>query len=196
MARGNKRRGLYWTTTSTCVDMVNAVESDSSSTLWHKRLNHISKKGLNVLAKKKLLSNFRSAKLEKCEHCLAGKQNRVSFKSYPPSRKTELLELVHSDLCGPMKTKTLGGALYFVTFIDNCSSKLWVYVLKTKDQVLGVFKQFQASVERETGNKLKCIRTDNGGEYCGPFDEYCKHQGIRHQKTPPKTLSLMVWLRG
>ena len=170
--------------------MVNAVDSDNSSTLCHKRLSHISEKGLNVLAKKKLLSNFQSAKLEKCEHCLAGKQNRVSFKSYPPSRKTELLELVHSDLCGPMKTKTLGGALYFVTFIDDCSRKLWVYVLKTKDQVLGVFKQFQASVERETGKKLKCIRTDNGGEYCGPFDEYCKHQGIRHQKTPPKTPQL------
>ena len=140
MARGNIRRGQYWTTASTCVDMVNAVESDSSSTLWHKRLSHISEKGLNVLAKKKLLSYFQSAKLEKCENCLAGKQNRVSFKSYPPSRKTELLELVHSDLCGPMKTKTLGGALYFVTFIDDCSRKLWVYVLKTKYQVLGVFK--------------------------------------------------------
>ena len=50
--------------------------------------------------------------------------------------------------------------------------------------MLGVFKQFQALIERETGKKLKCICTDNGGEYCGPFDEYCKHQGIRHQKTP------------
>ena len=110
---------------------------------------------------------MKNAKLEKCEHCLAGKLNRVSFKSYPTSIKTELLELVHSDLCGPMKTKTLGGAVDFVTFIDDCSRKLWVYVLKTKDQVLGVFKQFQASVERETGKKLKCICTDNGGEYCG-----------------------------
>ena len=98
MARGNKRRGLYWTTASACVDMVNAVESDNSSTLWHKRLSHISEKGLTILAKKKLLSNFQSAKLEKCEHCLAGKQNRVSFKSYPHSRKAELLELVHSNL--------------------------------------------------------------------------------------------------
>ena len=88
--------------------MVNAIEDDKSSTLWHKRLSHISEKGLNVLAKKKLLSDCKGAKLEKCEHCLAGKQNRVSFKSNPPSRKTELLELVHSDLCGPMKTKTLG----------------------------------------------------------------------------------------
>ena len=107
--------------------MVTAVESDKSSMLWHKRLRHISEKGLNVLAKRKFLSNFISAKLEKCEHCLAGKQNRVSFKYYPSSRKTELLELVHSDLCGPIKTKILDGALYFVTFIDDCSRKLWVY---------------------------------------------------------------------
>ena len=92
--------------------------------------------------------------------------------------------LVHSDLCVPMKTKTLGGSLYFVTIIDDFSRKIWVSVLKTKEQVLSVFKQFQASVERETEKKLKYIRTDNGGEYCGPFDEYCKHQGIRHQKTP------------
>ena len=88
VARGNKRRGLYWTTASTYVDMLNAVESDSSSKLWHHRLSHISEKGLTVLANKKLLSNFQSAKLEKSEHCLDGKQNRVSFKSYPPSRKT------------------------------------------------------------------------------------------------------------
>ena len=46
--------------------------------------------------------------------------------------------------------------------------------------MLGVFKQFQALIERETGKKLKCICTDNGGEYCGAFDEYCKHKGIRH----------------
>ena len=96
--------------------------------------------------------------------------------------------MVHSDLYGLMRTKTFGGGLYFVTFINDHSRKLWVYVLKTKDQVLGVFKQFQASVEKETGKKLKCIRTDNGGEYCGPLDEYCRqYQGIRHQKTPPET---------
>ena len=89
-----------------------------------------------------------------------------------------------------MKTRSLGGALYFVTFIDDHSRKIWVYTLKTKDQVLDVFKQFQALVQRQTGKKLKCIRTDNGGEYTGPFDEYCIQQGIRHQKTPPKTPQL------
>ncbi|RDX88985.1 hypothetical protein CR513_29347, partial [Mucuna pruriens] len=95
-----------------------------------------------------MLPGLKNAELEKCSHCMAGKQTRVSFKKHPPSRKSELLELVHSDVCGPLK----------------------VYVLKTKDQVLEKFKQFQALVERQSGKKVKCIRSDNGGEYCGPFD--------------------------
>ena len=100
-----------------------------------------------------------------------------------------VLDLIHSDLCGPMP-KSLGGAQYFVTFIDDHSRKTWVYLLKTKNQVLEVFKQFLSLVERQTGKKLKCIRTDNGGEYTGPFHAYCKEHGIRHQMTPPKTPQL------
>ena len=190
VARGTKRSNLYLMQASTSSATVNVTENDSSTELWHRRLSHMSEKGLSCLAKKNLLSGLKSATLKNCAHCLAGKQKRVSFKRHPPSRKSELLELVHSDVCGPLKVRSHGGALYFVTFIDDCSRKLWVYALKTKDQVLDVFKQFQASVERQTGKKLKCIRTDNGGEYRGPFDEYCRSQGIRHQKTPPKTPQL------
>jgi len=101
-----------------------------------------------------------------------------------------LLELVHSDVCGPLKVKSFTGALYFITFIDDCSRKLWVYALKTKDQVLEKLKEFHVLVERQSGKKLKCIRTDNGGEYCGSFDVYCKKYGIKHEKTPPKTPQL------
>ncbi|GKA23616.1 retrovirus-related pol polyprotein from transposon TNT 1-94 [Tanacetum coccineum] len=117
-------------------------------------------------------------------------QTRRAFKSRPSFRTENILDLVHSDVCGPMKTKTLGGCSYFVTFIDDHSRKVWVYTLKTKDQVLDVFKQFHALVERQTGKKLKCIRSDNGGEYIGPFDAYCREHGIQHQKTPPKTPQL------
>jgi transposase InsO family protein len=166
------------------------MDDGSSVELWHKRLAHISEKDLTILAKKNLLSGMRSADLKKYTHCLAGKQNRVAFKSFPSTRKPGILDLVHSDVCGPMKTKTLGGCLYFATFIDDHSRKVWVYTLKTKDQVLDVFKQFQPSTERQTGKKLKCIRTDNGGEYLGPFYQYCKQQGIRHQRTPLKTSQL------
>ncbi|RDX88387.1 hypothetical protein CR513_30024, partial [Mucuna pruriens] len=130
-------------------------------------LSHISEKGLNCLAKNDMLSGLKNAELEKCSHCMVSKQTRVSFKKHPPSRKSELLELVHSDVCDPLKVKSFSGAFYFVTFIDDCSTKLWVYVLKTKDQVLEKFKQFQALVERQSGKK-----------------------GIRHEKTPPKTPQL------
>jgi hypothetical protein len=145
---------------------------------------------MSLLSKRNILSGVHDVHLKKCSHCLAGKQNRVSFKSHPPSRKENILDLVHSDVCGPMKTRTLGGCSYFVTFIDDHSRKVWVYTLKSKDQVFDVFKQFHASVERQTGKKLKCIRTDNGGEYIGPFDSYCREHGIRHQKSPPKTPQL------
>ncbi|GJX69857.1 putative RNA-directed DNA polymerase [Tanacetum coccineum] len=143
-----------------------------------------------ILSKKNVLSGVHDINLKKCSHCLAGKQTRLAFKSRSPFRMENILDLVHSDVCGPMKTKTLGGCSYFVTFIDDHSRKVWVYTLKTKDQVLDVFKQFHALVERQTGKKLKCIRTDNGGEYIGPFDAYCREHGIQHQKTPPKTPQL------
>ena len=130
---------------------------------------------------------LRNAELEKCSHCMAGKQTRVSFKKHPPSRKSKLLELVHFDVCGPLKVKSFSDALYFVTFIDDCFRKLWVYVLQQKDQVLEKLKEFHAIVERQSSKKLKCICSDNGGEYRGPFDVYCKQHGIRQEKTPPKT---------
>ena len=87
-----------------------------------------------------LLADLKGAKLEKGAHCLDGKQNKVYFKSHPPSRKSQVLELVNSDLFSSIRTPTFGGGLCFLTFIDDHSRKLWVYVLKTKDQVLGVFK--------------------------------------------------------
>jgi hypothetical protein len=85
-----------------------------------------------------------------CTHCLVGKQRRVSFHISSPSRKTNILDLVHTDDC-IMKTQTLGCALYYVTFTDDHSRKVWIFALKTKDQVLNVFKVFHMKVERKIG---------------------------------------------
>ncbi|RDX93216.1 hypothetical protein CR513_24551, partial [Mucuna pruriens] len=112
-----------------------------------------------------MLLGLKNVELEKCSHCMAGKQTKVSFKKHPPSRKSKLLKLVHSDVCGLMKVKSFSGAPYFVTFIDDCSRKFWVYTLKKKDQVLEKFKQFQALVDRQSGKKVKCIHSDNGALY-------------------------------
>ncbi|RDX73801.1 hypothetical protein CR513_46532, partial [Mucuna pruriens] len=101
VARGEKISKLYWTKALVAKDNVNTMDMEAS--LWHRRLSHISEKGLTCLAKKDMLPGLKNAELEKCSHCMAGKQTRVSFKKHPPSRKSELLELVHSDVCGPLK---------------------------------------------------------------------------------------------
>ena len=132
---------------------INLVESETLSELWHKRLSHMSERRITCLAESNFLADMKQTKVKRCVHCLAGKQKRVSFHSHPPSRKSKLLELVHSDLCGSFKVKSKGGALYFATFIDDHSCKILVYPLKSKDQVLDVFKLFHALSERQTGKR-------------------------------------------
>ncbi|GAA0152202.1 hypothetical protein LIER_10741 [Lithospermum erythrorhizon] len=114
-----------------------------------------------------------------------GKQHRVKFNKVS-QRRNAILELMYSDVCGPMKVKTMGGNSYFIRYIDDYSRKVSIFALKTKDQVCETFKYLHQLVERETKNILKCIRIDNGGEYIGDFDRYCKSKGIRHEQSVPK----------
>ncbi|CAM8949433.1 unnamed protein product [Rhodiola kirilowii] len=186
VARGKLCCTLYKTYGKIRVGELNIVD-DSSPSLWHKRLGHISEKGLQVLAKKSLISIIKGTSVDSCDYCLFGKQHRVGFKS-KFSRRENLLDLVHSDVCGPMEVESLGHHKYFVTFIDDASRKVWIHLLKTKDQVFQTFQNFHAMVERATGKTLKCLLTDNGGEYISAaFTEYCLKHGIRHVKTVPHT---------
>jgi len=75
--------------------------------------------------------------------------------------KAERLELVHTDVWGKASIFSLGGSLYFVTFIDDSSRKVWIYSLKHKSDVFNVFKKWLAQVENELGWKLKCLKSDN-----------------------------------
>lgn len=188
VARGKKQRSLYVMQARVCNGDVN-VAGDASSDLWHNRLGHMGEKGLQILSKKDYLPNFSGMPLHSCVDCLDGKQHRVAFRSRPPFRRKHALDLVHTDVCS-MDAKSHRGAQYFVTFIDDYSRKLWAFVLKSKDQVLDAFKEFHVRVERESDRKLKCVRSDNGGEYRGPFENYCKSQGIKLEKTVPKTPQL------
>ena len=111
----------------------------------------MSERELQVLFKKELLPGLKDTLLKPYVHCLAGKQHLVSFHKNCASRYEIVLELIHSNVCWPLKAITHSGALYFVSFIDDYSRKVWVFLLKTKDKVLEVFKHFQAMVEREIG---------------------------------------------
>lgn len=94
-----------------------------------------------------------------------------------------MLELVHSDVCDPMRTKSIGGAAYFATFIDDTSRWVDVYFLKSKSDVKEAFLKYKALIENQTECRIKALRTDNGFEYCGP--EFTKEEeaGIRRERT-------------
>jgi hypothetical protein len=89
-----------------------------------------------------------------CEACIEGKHQRTTFPKDEATRASKLLELVHSDVCGSMKTTSRGGAQYFVTFIDDFSRKMHVYLLRVKGEVFDKFKEYKALVENQTGMKL------------------------------------------
>ena len=159
--------------------------------LWHERYGHLNMKSLQKLVRDDLVKgfNFNHTKdLNFCETCIKGKHKKSVFPTSGGTRAAEPLDLVHSDVCGKMNARSLGGAEYFLTFIDDRTHYTWVYVLKRKDEVFGCFLRWKALVEKSSGRKLKAIRTDNGGEYTSTmFEDYLKSEGIRHECTIPKT---------
>ena len=117
----------------------------------------MSKSGIQFLSRSGYILGLDFSKFSMCEHFLYGKQ-AINSPSTVSKKRSEPLELVHNDVCGPMPTVSMGGASYFVTFIDDFSWKVWAYPLKRKDEVLLVFKHFVTLVETETSRKVKCLR--------------------------------------
>jgi len=97
------------------------------------------------------LSELKSVELDFCEDYVYGKQHRVSFSTVKKTPKVEKLELVHINVWGKVLVPFFGGLLYFVTFIDDSSRKVWVYFLKHKSDVFEVFNKWLAQVENELG---------------------------------------------
>ena len=162
--------------------VASASSVEESTMLWHRRLGHISEQGMQILTDRKLLPGLKKVSLPFCEHCVISKQHRLKFKS-SIARSKAILELVHSDVWQATEI-SLGGAKYFVSFIDDYSRRCWVFPIKKKSDVFSVFKTYKAGVELETEKKIKCMRTDNGGEYTSnEFNNFCQQEGIKRQLT-------------
>ncbi|KAL0453535.1 UNVERIFIED_CONTAM: hypothetical protein Slati_1331600 [Sesamum latifolium] len=90
-----------------------------------------------------------------------------------------LLDLVHTDVCGPLSIPARGGFSYFITFIDDHSRYGYVYLMRYKSEAFGRFKEYRLEVENQTNRKIKALRSDRGGEYLsGEFIDYLKENGI------------------
>ncbi len=116
--------------------------------LWHRRMAHLHHGALGVWREIVTgLPEFREREHDEvCRGCTLGKYTKAAYPR-SDSRATRVLELIHSDLCGPMSSVSLRGFEYFVIFIDY-SRKTWIYFMKTKNQVFSLFQEFKALVEK------------------------------------------------
>lgn len=167
-----------------------AMSATETESLWHRRLGHLSRGGLRALRKNNQLmfQNVQEFNVEECIACLQGKQVSKPFPVGEAKRAAQPLELLHSDICGPMPVCSWGGARYLMTITDDYSRKSWGYLLRNKSEVMSTFITFKAIVENQTGLRIKTLRSDGGGEYCGAkFEAYLRNEGIVHQVTVPHT---------
>lgn len=166
-----------------------ASKTEDKLDLWHKRMGHLNIGQMKTMISKNLTSGIDvtgSKELAFCEPCTESKAHRLPFKPTGRIQSTHKLQLVHSDVAGPMKTESYGGCKYFVTFIDDYSRCVTVYPMKHKSETLSKFKLWEAYVTNETGCTIKTLRTDNGGEYMSrEFQDLLKEKGIRHETTVP-----------
>jgi hypothetical protein len=154
------------------------------SWLWQRRLGHINFDNLvkvNNLGAIRNLPKITKPSNPMCRHCQLGKKTRIRFKTKEYST-SKPLELVHTDLCGPTRTKSLQGESHFMLFIDYFTRMAWVCFLKEKSKAFNKFKYFNTLVENETETKIKCLRSDNGGEFTSKeFDLFYETHGIKRQ---------------
>ncbi|KAG6532166.1 hypothetical protein ZIOFF_006004 [Zingiber officinale] len=140
---------------------------------------HINDKRLSHLHKDGLLDSFDFESYETCESCLLGKMTKTPFSGHS-ERGTNLLGLIHSDVCGPFNVAARGGYRYFITFTDEFSRYDYVYMMTHKSESFEKFKAFK--------NEVQILRSDRGGEYLShEFRDYLAECGILSQLTPPRT---------
>ena len=170
--KGERQGKAYKVSTATYVngEQSNVAHGSYKNNLqlWHQRLGHANVKGIINMRNNETVTglDFNEDRLHNvCGPCMAGKQHRNKFPHASSTRSTYLLELVHSDVSGPMSVHSHGGALYFITFICDCSRRVTVYTMRRKDQALDLFKRFLQEEAIPNGLHVQTLRTDYGGEY-------------------------------
>ncbi|CAJ2635289.1 unnamed protein product [Trifolium pratense] len=186
----SKNRTFQINMTTAKVMCLSAVEADDKNWIWHARYGHLNFKSLRELGTNHMVTGLPIIKVPDnvCKVCMMGKQTRNSFKSEVASRARQQLEVIYSDVCGPFEVPSLGGNKYFISFIDEFSRMMWIYLIKAKNESFDVFKRFKKKVEKESEKSIKILRTDGGGEYTSnEFKQFLADQGIEHEVTAPYT---------
>lgn len=172
IATGKQTKGnIFHLNTNVNIYLVAKIEDNW---LWHKRFFYVNFDNLIKISKSSIVRGI--PQLVKpdnvlCKYCQMGKMNYVFCKSKSFS-SNNFLNLVHTNLCGPMRTNNYYGNKYFMIFTDDFSKFMWVTFLREKSEAFSKFKEFKALIEKEIGKSLKCLRFDQGGEFTS--DEFVK----------------------
>jgi len=150
------------------VDIKHSLVNECSVFLWHKRLGHISKERMERLVKNEILPSL-DFTVSVCVDCIKGKQTKHTKKG--ATRSTQLLEIIHTDICGPFYVNSFNKERYFITFIDDFSRYGYVYLLHEKSQAVNTLEVYINEVERQLDRKVKIVKSYRGGEYYGKYDE-------------------------
>lgn len=187
MAVAEKKNGLYHMKSKVKINklIVNysnkKVNNMCSKEKWHRLLGHVNFKYLNELCKKQLLNgipNELDGEFLKCKTCIENKMHNVPFKNNR-YRAKELLEIVHTDVCGPFQNTGFRGEKYFIAFIDDYSKIARIYTMKSKAEVSECIKDYVNECENLTGKRVKYLRCDNGKEYLNnEVFKFTKSKGI------------------
>jgi len=190
VATGMRVGSLYRLDAKSIPKQAMVAGGSTAEQLWHQRFGHLNLQDLLLLQKKGMVEGlpiFHNIQLN-CDGCALGKMHREQFPVHDRRKETNILELVHTDICGPMQTRSLGGAYYFLLFTDDCTRYSWVYFLSKTSQTFQCFIEFNTLVEKQFGKSIKILRSNQGGEYkLGEFMKFCKAHRIVQQYTVPHT---------
>ena len=168
-----------------------SVAIESERDLWHYRLGHIGERMLARMTDPKVATGVKfneNDKLSFCDACASGKTHRSTPKAIGEIRSTRRLQLVHSDVCGPVNVPSVNKSRYVITFIDDFTRHVDTYLMAHKDEALDMFKLYLAKATAETGERMGILFTDNGGEYkCEGFRKFLREKQIHHNTTCPYT---------
>lgn len=153
--------------------------------LWHARMGHIDKSALMQLKFQNDENIFHRHEINLiCEECILAKATKHINHEISESKTCEFLEIIRSDLFGPVNNPSLDNKKYFVTFLDDYTKYLVIEVLNTKDQTTKAWQNFVLREQRFSDKKIKIYRTDNDTEFF-EISKICKKNDIIHENTAP-----------
>jgi transposase InsO family protein len=155
---------------------------------WHARYGHLHFDALGKLARDDMVCGLPLIERIKqlCDGCLVGKHKRSPFPQQAKYRATDLLDLVHGDLCGPITPATPGGKRYFLLLVDDCSRYMTITLLVSKDEASKAIKLFIAGAESKMKRKVRALRANRGAKFTSnELNAYCAELGVKRHLTAP-----------